>query len=431
MGIDQVANDYVNVKVQVGKATKNVKIEKGCVFENNGGKYVVDKDGKLNVFDKNSGEWKSASAVKMTNYQLKAFEAVANNVSEGSGIILSKKDILAAQEKFKKGGFKDDMSEFLPSGYKIEKPKMSTQEKYVQAYVTNGTPTQSATLKFQITEISKLKEASAFHQSEHTTKAVPARKNLTAAREKELVEEFNKHSYSELLDFESIYSLEKPNPLVKYKGKIKTLDDINNFISDMYKTAYTTYSLPDLDDLQYKGEGNWGEDVDRILSFVVKHPEAISSKNINTIINHIDKDMDILARSSVDGKFVKEEQLTSSDLRKFYNQLTPAQKKKYDDASLSPQYTYAWLNQYRSNAVHNIVQFDPGKKLSAEQYTKLTKLVNDYAKSYKNNPNVGGGNCALELRETISKTIAKLSANGNITPAQKKQLEKLTPGYYE
>lgn len=169
MGIDQVAKDYVNVKVQVGKATKNIKIEKGCVFENNGGKYTIDNDGKLNVFDKNSGEWKSASAIKMTNYQMKAFEAVANNVNEGSGVILSKKDILAAQEKFKKGGFTDDISEFLPSGYKIEKPKMSSQEKCVQAYVTNGTPTQSATLKFQIAEVAKLKEASAAQNEKERT----------------------------------------------------------------------------------------------------------------------------------------------------------------------------------------------------------------------------------------------------------------------
>lgn len=178
MGIDQVANDYVNVKVLIGKATKNIKIEKGCVFENKGGKYAVDNDGKLNVFDKNSGEWKSADAIKMTNYQMKAFEAVANNVNEGSGITLSKKDILSAQEKFKKGGFKDDMSEFLPSGYKIEKPKMSTQEKYVQANVTNGTPTQSATLTFQIAEITKLKEASTAHNiKERTVKSVTKNKD--------------------------------------------------------------------------------------------------------------------------------------------------------------------------------------------------------------------------------------------------------------
>ena len=159
MSINEVQNDFVNVKVQIGKTTREVKIEKGCLFENNGGQYIVDDDGKLNVFDKSANTWKTASSIKMTNYQMKAFEAVANNSSEGQGIILSKKDIELAQQKFKQGGFTKDMSEFLPDGYKIDKPKMSSAEKYVQAYVTNGKDTQSATLKFQIAEISQLKEA--------------------------------------------------------------------------------------------------------------------------------------------------------------------------------------------------------------------------------------------------------------------------------
>lgn len=173
MSINEVQNDFVNVKVQIGKTTREVKIEKGCLFENNGGQYIVGDDGKLNVFDKNANTWKTANSIKMTNYQMKAFEAVANNSSEGQGIILSKKDIELAQQKFKQGGFKKDMSEFLPEGYKIDKPKMSSAEKYVQAYVTNGKDTQSATLKFQIAEMSQLKEASNNYQKNTKVETKP------------------------------------------------------------------------------------------------------------------------------------------------------------------------------------------------------------------------------------------------------------------
>ena len=70
MSINEVQNDFVNVKVQIGKTTREVKIEKGCLFENNGGQYIVDDDGKLNVFDKSANTWKTASSIKMTNYQM-------------------------------------------------------------------------------------------------------------------------------------------------------------------------------------------------------------------------------------------------------------------------------------------------------------------------------------------------------------------------
>ena len=173
MSINEVQNDFKNVKVQIGASTREIKVEKGCLFENNGGKYLVDNDGKLNVFDKNTNTWKTTNSIKMTNYQMKAFEAVANNSKEGQGIILSKKDIELAQQKFKQGGFTKDMSEFLPNGYKIEKPKMSSAEKYVQAYVTNGKATQSATLKFQIAEISQLKEASNNYQKNTKVQTKP------------------------------------------------------------------------------------------------------------------------------------------------------------------------------------------------------------------------------------------------------------------
>lgn len=128
--------DFVTVKVQIGNQMRTVKMQKGTSFKNNGGVFTADKDGTV---------------VKMTNYQMKVFEAVANNVKEKGmedDIVLSFDDIKSAQQKFKQGSFAADASEFLPDGYKIEKPKISTNDKYIEAYVTNGKDSQSATLRF-------------------------------------------------------------------------------------------------------------------------------------------------------------------------------------------------------------------------------------------------------------------------------------------
>ncbi|MGN0031437.1 MAG: hypothetical protein ACI37Q_05740 [Candidatus Gastranaerophilaceae bacterium] len=164
-------NNYVNVAINIGGKTQTVKIEKGCLFENNGGQYVVDEKGVLNIFDKKTGQWKKTGAINMTQYQFNTFKAVANNTKEGDGITLSKNDILSAQDKFKKGQFTKDMSEFLGNSYHIENPKMSTNEKSVQVYVTNGNEGQSATLKFQIAELDKLKQASSEYQKEKVSTA--------------------------------------------------------------------------------------------------------------------------------------------------------------------------------------------------------------------------------------------------------------------
>lgn len=251
MSINEVQNNFVNVKVQIGKITREVKIEKGCLFENNGGQYVVGEDGKLNVFDKNANAWKTANSIKMTNYQMKAFEAVANNASEGQGIILSKKDIELAQQKFKQGGFTKDMSEFLPGGYKIEKPKMSGSEKYVQAYVTNGKDTQSATLKFQIAEMSQLKEASTNY---HKNTASQIKPKISEINGEKIKDEYNpngtlkKRSFVNYPNVFYLYSYNKNNKLASaeyYSDGVK-LDDITfDEKGNITKVLSRSYATPD------------------------------------------------------------------------------------------------------------------------------------------------------------------------------------------
>ena len=140
--------DYVNVKLQVGNKTYQVKMQKGVSFSNNGGTYTVSENGSI-MKDGNL-----VSEIEMKNYQYTVFKAVANNTAETgeTGIVLSKEDITDARKKFKEGGFVDDLNEFLPDGYRIERqgenrPRMSNNEQYVQAFVTNDKGSE-ATLKF-------------------------------------------------------------------------------------------------------------------------------------------------------------------------------------------------------------------------------------------------------------------------------------------
>ena len=75
----------VTVNVQIGNNTRTIKMEKGTQFQNKGGIFTADKNG---------------ATVKMTNYQMKVLEAVANNVKEQNmdgDIVLSYDDIKLAQ----------------------------------------------------------------------------------------------------------------------------------------------------------------------------------------------------------------------------------------------------------------------------------------------------------------------------------------------
>ena len=148
--------DLVNVKVSVNGKEQVIKMERGTSFENKGGIFTAGE---------NNG------VLKMTNYQARTFLAMANNSIDDNetikydeilknkkneidltGAVLSKKDIQEAQQKYRNRGFVADMSEFLPEGYKIERPKLTSAENMVQAYVTNGKESQSATLKFSIVD---------------------------------------------------------------------------------------------------------------------------------------------------------------------------------------------------------------------------------------------------------------------------------------
>lgn len=109
-------NNFADIKIKIGNDFKNVSIEKGVSFENNGAQYLVDKEGNLHKFDKKTNVWSAAQAIEMKNYQYKAFMAIADN-DEKNG--LSKKDIKEAQN-FKAEDLNDDIRKNLPIGYTVE-----------------------------------------------------------------------------------------------------------------------------------------------------------------------------------------------------------------------------------------------------------------------------------------------------------------------
>ena len=135
---------------------QEIQMEKGTSFENNGGIYTVDENGQLKKFDKNSNVWTDASSIEMKNYQWQAFQNVANN--DGDGTTYSKADIEQAMA-MSGDALDTDMSNNLPSGYKIERSADEVPEGTFAVDVSNGDK-KAATLKFSLAEIAELKAAS-------------------------------------------------------------------------------------------------------------------------------------------------------------------------------------------------------------------------------------------------------------------------------
>lgn len=168
-----MSSNFIQVTVNVNGTENKIRMQKGCLFQNKGGSYLVTDDGKLKF--KPNGDnsvWTEKSEINMTGYQWQAFQNVADNSTDNSKVLTySQEDIKLAMQKFANGEFTEDMSKDLPYGYSIEKtgeqkPKKSTKDNSVELYVTNGKETQSARLKFQIAEMAAIKEASQKYQAQ-------------------------------------------------------------------------------------------------------------------------------------------------------------------------------------------------------------------------------------------------------------------------
>ena len=173
--------DFVKVKVHVGTRTfthnHTIRMEKGCLFQNNGGQYIVDNNGELKFRKDENSPWEKVDRIDMTKYQWSVFQNLIDN--DENVKTYSKEDIMIAWKKYKAGGFCDDLSDSLPDGYRIERndaeqdqrPRRAddgAREKWVEAYVgfhgANGQGDleieHSARLRFQIAEIEAMKAAS-------------------------------------------------------------------------------------------------------------------------------------------------------------------------------------------------------------------------------------------------------------------------------
>ena len=108
---------FVNVKINVDGKIHNVKVEKGVTFnscfvmdDNKVVKYVQDKS-YPNEYTLST---KYGSGVKMSKDEFTVFKNFADNVKEnGNEIILSKGDIVSAEELFRAGNFTKDISKNL------------------------------------------------------------------------------------------------------------------------------------------------------------------------------------------------------------------------------------------------------------------------------------------------------------------------------
>lgn len=175
--------DYVNFKMDIGGKTELMKIEKGCSFSKKNNVYTAESNGKISVFNKDTGKKEITDSVKMTKYQFATFKAMANNIDEGMDkLTFSKADMDSAMNKFNKGGFVKDISEFLAKGYKILKPKKITEENKISVYVSSGNKKTSGAMSFQVADkvstSTKTQETKSSSHVSHSSNTLFNNKNI-------------------------------------------------------------------------------------------------------------------------------------------------------------------------------------------------------------------------------------------------------------
>ena len=402
--------EFANVNIKVAGKTQQIKMEKGVVFENKGGKYTIDANGQLMKFDKNSNVWVNANQIDMTKYQWEAFQNVSDN--DGQVGTYSKRDIQLAQAKYKNGEFTKDMKKDLPAGYRIENPKLKSSESSIEVKVTNGKEDQSATLKFQIAELNDLKSASDAYQSQISPKPtngkfVQAKKvnanDMNILKEQGLIDENGKFcaksEYSgelEELPFivsfsginHGIDSADGINEIARFHGQPVTPALIDEMVNVMITFNLLDHREGALGDLTALSEYLTPETVDRLFEY---------GENSNW------GEMTI---SNADVKNAKA----------FYKRLTPEQQKVYYQRTLSVDATSTQSGSISSEALD-------GKRLA--DYIFVDKVQGDvYAilKNYVQEMNAPNG-----IRRTKTETKALIDALKNqnkITQAQVNELYK-------
>lgn len=133
-----MVSDYITINLTVKNNQYQAKMEKGCSFENNSSIYHADENGKLRIYDKQRGEWRTADSIELTNYQFNTFKAVASGVKEdGDNIVLSKQDVKTFMKEFKRGKLINMLNGFLQTGYRVDRAKLYSRYNTISTHVTN------------------------------------------------------------------------------------------------------------------------------------------------------------------------------------------------------------------------------------------------------------------------------------------------------
>ena len=382
--------DLVNVKVSVNGKEQVIKMERGTSFENKGGIFTAGENNDV---------------LKMTNYQLQAFKAMANNYAEEgeNGIVLSKKDIQEAQNKYKNGGFVADMSEFLPEGYKIERPKLTSAENMVQVYVTNGKESQSATLKFSF--VDKLTN----FVNNQTTVIESKSNNKTWKMPATVDEECLKHLDPDgngKFEFDednwekpntpfyiSTYSIEreKLKDIKALNGQKITPEFIDKLINKILDIVDGEPYWKDLGALVQEGEGTVS--TTHPLADICKFAQYLKPETVDRLLK---------SGSVIYDRDIDDDKQYFKNIGNLYSRLNNQQKELYYQNVLSPRNNHQQNTEFdwQADGTH-VAALIYEIPLSSSTYTKLKNLV-----ITMNEPN-GIANTKTECKALINALLSK------------------------
>lgn len=274
-------NNFVNIKIQINDKYKNVQIEKGVSFENNGAKYLVDENGVLQKLDKSTNIWTQASHIQMTNYQFKAFQAIADNDKNSS---LSKDDITSAMKQYSNSELSADIQKELPMGYKIEKHdtgytnKLKDGVEFGIAYQDN----HQVSLKFQFTDNKTTKASNQSQVAENSKIEYKHQSTVPEILQDNLFKSEQRNGKYKNIEYmpPEVYEVQNGDSLDKIRIKYK-LDFFELLAANPDIKYDVEYSSKDQAKITVKGYLHKGDKINIPARYKIK-PGSV--KNLNDVI---------------------------------------------------------------------------------------------------------------------------------------------------
>ena len=384
----KMGNDFVTVQIvnTKGEFIKNVQMERGVTFQNKGGIYTAGNGN---------------NTITMTNYQLETFEAMAdiNKENGHEGIVLSKDDIKGAQEKFRNGQFVEYLEASMPAGYDVKNPSLFSAKQQVQMYVTNGNPSQSATLTFGIADSQGNKVSSAASNSGRASQVSKEdMKKLSPSGDGKFTLGDVEHGNGELPIPVTAGNLDDKlaERLKSYEGKEITPDSIDEVINIM---------------LDYENNSTFGVRVPTdglkppsLIFDIAQYAEYLKPETIDKLLN-----TDFVMNNTVNNDHSAE----VKNMRTLYNRMTPEQKQKYyaqvfSEYANTESAAYSWQSSGK-----NLADFVFDTKLSGAAYNQLKSFVAEM-----NEPGNGIRDTGTECKALIN----TLAARSQISESQVKEL---------